>query len=419
MKAKKGFILNLISLIMLQGGQYILTLATLPYLARVLSPTQFGVYGFSLAIAQYCVIVTNYGFDLSATKRIAASQHDPFIVSSIFWNVIAAKFGLAIVSLIFVAITCMCFSTVGEHSLSILLASLQVFGAALLPSWLFQGKEKLWGVTVANLVARASGLPLFILFVKQPDDLINAVLVQSFIMIFSGSVAFCIAISAGYVRKATLSLKEIQNHLMEGFPLLVSNLAISLYTVSTVVIMGLVSTNENVGLFSGVDKIRMAIAGVFIILAGAIYPRINAMLADDKNKTLVFIKKVAGVQCGMTIICSLVVYFLADYFVCYGLGEAYLSAITALKIMAPLIFFVTTSVILANYLLLPFGHKKVFVAIPVVMSFVHIIVSIPLCYYNGVNGGAESIFITELLTNITLLYFVIKNGLMREMLDAK
>ena len=415
---KKVFVLNIFSLLVLQGGQYLLTLATLPYLARVLSPSQFGIYGISLGIAQYGLVITNYGFDLSASRSIAISRGDNESIYSIFWSVMSAKFILALVSVSSIFIMCIWVPSCNEFFLPIMLASLQVFGAVLLPSWFFQGIEKLWGITIANLIARFSGLPLFFVLVTKPDNLVCAIAIQTGITIFSGVVGFFIVIVNKYVHFRKITFRSICYQLSEGFSLFVSNIAISLYTMSTIVIMGFFSNSENAGLFSGVDKVRSAISGIFIILSGAIYPRINSVLLKNRTGALLLIKKVFIYQSVVTISCSIFLYIFSHYVVLYGLGEHYMNAVSSLKIMSPLVFLVTTSVVFANYMLLSFGYKKIFMSIPLFMSIFHIAICIPLCYFYGVNGGSISILCTEFVTNAILLFFINRKGILKEIIHV-
>ncbi|WAT01799.1 oligosaccharide flippase family protein [Rouxiella chamberiensis] len=83
----KNMVKNILSLFMIQGAGYILPLVTLPYLVRVLGPSQYGILGFSFAFVQYFTLIVQYGFDLSATNKIAIHKEDKTLVSQVFWGV--------------------------------------------------------------------------------------------------------------------------------------------------------------------------------------------------------------------------------------------------------------------------------------------------------------------------------------------
>lgn len=87
---------NIISLIGIQGVNYIIPLITLPYLVRILQPAGYGSLGFSLAIIQYFTILTDYGFNLSVTQKIAINRDDKTFISKTFWSVISCKLLLGV-----------------------------------------------------------------------------------------------------------------------------------------------------------------------------------------------------------------------------------------------------------------------------------------------------------------------------------
>src|SRR5579864_8134340 len=94
---------NMFWLYGLQGLNYLIPLAVLPYLVRVLGVERYGLVAFAQAFAQYFVILTDYGFNLSATKRIALMRDRHDEVSSLYWSVILIKLALMLLGAVVVA----------------------------------------------------------------------------------------------------------------------------------------------------------------------------------------------------------------------------------------------------------------------------------------------------------------------------
>lgn len=82
---------NIVSLTGIQMVQYLLPLVTFPYLTRVLGPANFGKVAFAVAFITYFQLITDYGFNLSATREISINRDDPRKVSCIYSSVMVTK----------------------------------------------------------------------------------------------------------------------------------------------------------------------------------------------------------------------------------------------------------------------------------------------------------------------------------------
>ena len=81
-------------LIALQGFNYLAPLIVFPYLMITLGAEKFGYIGFSLAITQYLMLIVNFGFHLSATKRVALCKENQTELNKVFSATLVSKLGL-------------------------------------------------------------------------------------------------------------------------------------------------------------------------------------------------------------------------------------------------------------------------------------------------------------------------------------
>ncbi|HOX54579.1 MAG TPA: oligosaccharide flippase family protein, partial [Candidatus Omnitrophota bacterium] len=96
---------NVASLSMLQAITYLLPILILPYLFRILGAEKFGLIAFAQAFIQYFIILTDYGFSISATKEISLCRNEHTKVCKVFSSVMTVKTGLALLSLLLLSIT--------------------------------------------------------------------------------------------------------------------------------------------------------------------------------------------------------------------------------------------------------------------------------------------------------------------------
>ena len=78
-------------LVVLQGLNYVAPLLVLPYLMIVLGAEKFGYIGFAQSVCAYLMILVDFGFNLSATKRIALAKENPEELNKIFSATVGAK----------------------------------------------------------------------------------------------------------------------------------------------------------------------------------------------------------------------------------------------------------------------------------------------------------------------------------------
>lgn len=407
---------NIIYLFILQGANYIIPLMTFPYLVRVLGPLEYGKLGLATSIIQYFILLVDFGFNLTASKKIAQCDKTKTTISSIYWDTMYAKAILFILGLLISTLALTYFDKIGEIKYVVYILFLQLAGAFLLPVWFFQGLEKVSSVTISYVLARSLSIPLIFILIKKESDIDIAAYIQGGTALFAGLISIYFVYKTKLIRIMKVSTCGVIKSLTDGFSIFVGTVAISLYTLSSPFILGLVSDMHQVGIYVASEKLRQALIGVFLIMGGALYPRVNSLFYKNHLDGFRFVKKLLIYQGGGALIASILFFILCPLISHHILGEQYDDSIIILKFLSPMIFLIVTSVILCNYILLPLGHNKIYAKLPMCMGFIHLIYVIPLSKYYGAKGAAFSILLTEIITFACLVFINIKNGYLQKVL---
>ena len=65
---------NIFALYVVRAANQLLPLIVIPYLARVLGPSGWGLVAFAQAFAMYGIITVEYGFEFSGTRAVARDR---------------------------------------------------------------------------------------------------------------------------------------------------------------------------------------------------------------------------------------------------------------------------------------------------------------------------------------------------------
>jgi PST family polysaccharide transporter len=291
--SRKRLLENMLSLLVLQGANYVLPLITFPYLVRVLGPAKFGLLAFAQAFVQYFVIITDYGFNLTATREVSIQREQPDRVSRTFRTVLTVKFGLMAACL--AVMTLIVFSVPRfRHDAPVYYCTfLTILGNVLFPVWLYQGLERMKYITFLTLGPKLLATGAIFLLVRAEQDYLLAAAIQGGGGLLAGVVGLLAVNTLLPPSGFTLpSFKEIRATLREGWSVFVSSFGVTLFGNSNIFILGLFASLETVGYFAVADKIVRAAVTLSVPVSTAIYPRVSLLFAQSRELALAFLRRV-------------------------------------------------------------------------------------------------------------------------------
>lgn len=402
MSDRRRLLGNMMALFTLQGANYVLPLITLPYLVRVLGPEKFGLIAFAQAFIQYFVVLTEYGFNFSATRDVAIHRDDPHKLGEIVSAVMCIKLIFSLGGMIVLGVLLLVIPTLHRYWAPLGILYLTVLGSALFPLWLFQGLERMKDITWMNISTRLITTAAIFMWIRNPSDYLLAAGIQAAPLIFAAIPAWLILRKTRTFLWKKPERTDLIEQLESGLHLFLSSIGVNIYTASNTLVLGLISGPIAVGYFSAAYRIIRALIGLLTPITQTLYPHVSILTQQSKERAMAFIATVMRPTAFVSLLFSFLIYLFAAPIVHLALGAQYDQSISILRIFSPLLVFVPISTIFGTLTMLPFGMAKAFSRVLLLAALVNIVLVIPLARSYGGRGAAISMLCTEIYVTVAM-----------------
>lgn len=400
---KRQLIANFFSLSVLQGANFILPLVALPYLVRILGTESFGIVMFAQAFMMYFIILTDYGFNLSATRAISIHRGNTEKIAEIFTTVMSIKFLLLLVSLLLLSFIIFSFEKIRIYWYIYYLSFGMVIGQVLFPVWFFQGVEKMKYITILNIVAKLIFTIFIFIFIHSKDDFFYVPLLNSLGFIVAGILSLWIVFYNFNIQLKMPKFNDAKTIFLESTNLFVSNLSVTLYTASNTVILGIFTSNDIVGIYASIEKLVLAIKNLYTPLYQALFPWLSK---KEKKDIFLIIHKITPFIAGMGIIISVILFVYAkDILILIYNNEEITHYSIVLQIMSLISIFSSLNMLYNMLFLTSIKAYKERMIIMVSAGIFNIIIVLSLTYFFTIYGTAIAITSTEFVLLLFGFYF--------------
>jgi len=367
---------------------------------------------FAQALSGYFGILTDWGFNLSATRQVSIARNDPNKLNRIFLDITLAKFALFAGSFCLLAALAWTVPILRPEAKVLLAANTATFGSVLFPGWLFQGLEIMYRAAAIQIVGRVLGTALLLIFIHSPEDIIKALLIQSGVGIAAATLAFISATAALPTLNLRLSAKGAWSQITQGTDYFLTSASISLYTVTNSVVLGFLAGKSEVAFFSPAEKITRAASDLIGAYGQATFPAIEYVAVNDRGRAVHLIRKSLKFVAGAGIMASFLLSAGASTIVEIFFGSRIQQPITAMMILAPLPLLIACSNIFAVQTMIPFGMSKAVRHIVVCAGLINVALLIELAPKYGAKGAALSVLVTEIGVTLATGYIVLSRRLL-------
>lgn len=371
---------NTAALFVVQISGYAAPLLVLPYLSRVLSTEHFGLIAYATSFNWYFISLVEYGFNLTATRRVAICGGDSEKISKIFGSVMTAKALLTGLGFLMMVAAVLSTPKLRPHFPLFCIAYLAVIGDLLFPLWLFQGLQKMENLVWRDLSTKLLSTCLIFAFVRHDGDYLWAASFQAGSAMLAGVAGLITVPLLTKVRFVTPTLAEVFTALREGWPVFLSMAAMTMSSSTNVVILGLRSGPKEVAYYTAAYRLLVAMRMLVLPLVTALYPHISHMAVASRDGALAFLRKYAMILAAPFLCASLLLFFGAWPIIHLLYGQRYAPATTLLCIMAPGVFLLAVQHMYSTFYMLAFGFEKEWSRLILLAAILNFVVLIPLMY---------------------------------------
>lgn len=342
---------NTVMLYIMQVSGYIFPLLTFPYLTRVLDIEYYGMITFVTTTMVYFQMILDFGFILSGTKECALYRRDNKKLSEVFSAVLISKILLGLFAFIILLLLINTLPNFDDKKTLMILYYLATFTSILMPDFLFRGLEKMKIIMYISLLGKLIyTISIFIFIHNSKDYLLVPILVLlsnvfSFYWIYK-------EVKKLHVKFVFVGKELIIDTIKQSSIYFISRIASTAYSSSNIFILGLISSNSTIALFSVANTIIGTIKSLFSPIADSIYP----YMLNSKNYKI--IKIILILMMPIVILGCGVVFYFADSIILILAGSDYLDSSNILKQMLPIVIFTLPAYLLGFPVLGAMGKMR-------------------------------------------------------------
>jgi len=377
---------NFASLSVVQAITYILPVIMIPYLFRVIGPEKFGLIAFAQALMQYFMILTDYGFSISATREISLCREDHCEISRIFSAVMTVKLAFAFLSLILLGIVVFFIPRFRVNWAVYILSFGTVVGNTLFPVWFFQGIEKMKHIAYLNIIGGFLMLLAIFTFVHRAEDYLWVPAITSCVFLITGLWALRVVFDKFGVSFKFPGYTNLRQQLRVGWDIFISNVAINAYTATRVFVVGLLTNNAITGFYAIAERIANAVQTFPLLsFSQALFPRLSRIFSKNKALAFELMRQIQQVTVTIYLVCLSLTFILAPWIVRGFCGGEYFSTVLSLRLLLVSVFFVCANAFRVQFLLVC-GKTAIYSRIHVFMSMI----GLPLIFLLVFSFGSKA-----------------------------
>lgn len=403
---KYNFIMNII----LTASNFLFPLITFPYVTRILQADNYGKVSFVSAVASYFMMLASLGVPTYGIRECAKVRDDNKKLSNLVQELLIINMVVTLLTLILYGFCVFTIARFREEKILFIIYGVGIALNYVGINWLYQGLEKYDYITIRSIAVKVVSIVLMFILVHTSEDYIWYACVMVFSMV--GANIFNI-MKASKIVDLKIDRKnyryDFRRHMKPIIVMFAQSLAISIYTNLDSVMLGIMKTNTDVGLYNAAIKFKGLLVSIVAALGNVALPRMSYFAKKDMHEKFYELMKQA---LNFSIMVSIPI---CVYFICMSkeilmvfAGLEYVGAVVAMKYTICAVFPNGMTGILGTQVLTSVGKEKNVLISVVGGALADFVLNIFLIPEYSYNGAAFATMVAEYMVFICQLWFARK-----------
>ena len=350
----------------------LLPLITAPYITRVLGATNLGVYSYTQAFANYFYLFAMLGVNNYGNRSIAMVRDDQKKLNQTFWEIysfqllIGVIVSLAYISYVFLSITSSRFIYILQY--------LYVLSGVFDINWACFGLEKFKLTAIRSMIVRIGMTVAVFMLVRDAGDLWVYTLILSLQYLISVIVIWPFVLKQ--ISFVKVSWKGIVRHIKPNLMLFWPVIAVSIYNIMDKLMLGYISTEEEVAFYTYAERIISIPTTIILALDNVIMPRMSNLYATHaENKAIQLMDNVMMFAMFMSAAMAFGIAGVGESFATWFYGAEFARCGYFLILLSPTILFKGCAGALRTQYIIPTQKDNIYLISLVTGAFVNLVLN--------------------------------------------
>ncbi|SEG65944.1 flippase [Vibrio hangzhouensis] len=394
-----------------------------PYVSRALGVEGIGAANLAITVAAYFTTIASLGIPIYGVREVAKRRNNRESLNQLVSELMMLNVIGVVISFVGFFFLISSIETMRENYILYIIASINIALSFFQIDWLFQGLENFKILAVRNAAVKVVSLLLVFSMVHNESDISAYVLVTT----ISLSCANIFNLfHATKVIKFTFTGLSIVKHIKPTIYFLSTRIMSTIYTLLDSVILGILTNNYAVGLYSTAIKL-IRTATSLISSMSIVYFSDSSILSKENNERYQsLLSDLFSLLLLISLPTAIFTFTYSKEIILLFAGFDFEEASLSLMIMSPLILVSTITSFIGMQVLYASGKEKIVAQSLFIGAIVSVLMNVILIPMFSHNGAAIAVLTAELsvliyqLINVTFvkvnLAFIFNRRVMNIML---